>query len=35
VHEGIPETYAGPLLMAADMMVWNATKDKITERMAA
>jgi len=34
VYEGIRSTYAGPLSMATDMMVWNITKDKITERMA-
>jgi ribonuclease Z len=34
VYEGIRETYDGPLSMATDMMVWNVTKDKITERMA-
>ena len=34
IYEGIRETYAGPLSLAADMMVWNITKDKITERMA-
>ncbi len=34
IYEGIRETYSGPLSMATDMMVWNITKDKITERMA-
>ena len=34
VYQGIRETYSGPLSMATDMMVWNITKDKITERMA-
>jgi ribonuclease Z len=34
VYEGIRETYDGPLSMATDMMVWNITKDEITERMA-
>ncbi len=34
VYEGIRETYDGPLSMATDMMVWNVTKDGITERMA-
>ena len=33
VYEGIRETYDGPLSLATDMMVWNVTKDKITERM--
>jgi ribonuclease Z len=34
IYEAIRETYDGPLSMANDMMVWNITKDKITERMA-
>ncbi|MCP3849876.1 MAG: MBL fold metallo-hydrolase [Gammaproteobacteria bacterium] len=34
IYEGIRETYEGPLSMADDLMVWNVTKDKITERMA-
>jgi len=34
VYEGIRSTYDGPLSMATDMMVWNITKDSITERMA-
>ena len=34
IYEGIRETYDGPLSMATDLMVWNVTKDKITERMA-
>ena len=34
VRSGIRETYDGPLSMAVDMMVWNITKSKITERMA-
>ncbi len=34
VLAGIRETYDGPLSMATDMMVWNITKDEITERMA-
>ncbi|MGI9481518.1 MAG: hypothetical protein ACR2OR_04070, partial [Hyphomicrobiales bacterium] len=34
VYEGIRETYDGPVSLATDMMVWNVTKDKITERMA-
>ncbi len=33
-YDSIRETYTGPLSMAEDMMVWNVTKDKITERMA-
>ena len=35
IYEGIRETYDGPLSMSTDLMVWNVTKDKITERMAA
>ena len=34
VYDGIRETYDGPVSMATDMMVWNITKDNITERMA-
>jgi ribonuclease Z len=34
IYEGVREVYDGPLSMATDMMVWNITKDKITERMA-
>ena len=34
IYEGIRQTYSGPLSLAADNMVWNITKDKITERMA-
>ena len=34
VYNGVKETYAGPLSLATDMMVWNITKEKITERMA-
>ncbi len=34
IYKGIRSTYDGPLSMAIDMMVWNITKDKITERMA-
>jgi ribonuclease Z len=34
VRDGIRETYDGPLSMAVDMMVWNITREKITERMA-
>ena len=34
IYDDIRETYDGPLSMAADMMVWNATKDGTTERMA-
>ena len=33
VREGVRETYDGPVSFAVDMMVWNITKDKITERM--
>ena len=34
LYDNIRETYSGPLSMATDMMVWNVTKEKITERMA-
>ena len=34
MYDGIRSTYDGPLSMALDMMVWNITKDSITERMA-
>jgi ribonuclease Z len=34
MYDGIRETYDGPLSLADDMMVWNVTKEKITERMA-
>ena len=34
VKEGIRSTYTGPLSLAKDLMVWNITKDKTTERMA-
>ncbi len=32
--EAIRTTYDGPLSIAMDMMVWNITKDGVTERMA-
>ena len=34
VYERIRTTYDGPLSLAEDFMVWNVTKDEITERMA-
>ncbi len=34
IYSAIQETWDGPLSMATDMMVWNVTKDEITERMA-
>ncbi|MDX2458826.1 MAG: guanitoxin biosynthesis MBL fold metallo-hydrolase GntH [Gammaproteobacteria bacterium] len=34
VFQGIRETYDGPLSLATDMMVWNITRDGITERMS-
>ena len=34
IYEAVREVYDGPLSMATDMMVWNITRDKITERMA-
>jgi ribonuclease Z len=33
-YDSIRETYDGPLSLATDLMVWNITKDSITERMA-
>ena len=33
-YDSIRQTYDGPLSIASDMMVWNITKEKITERMA-
>jgi ribonuclease Z len=33
-YDSIRQTYDGPLSIASDLMVWNITKDKITERMA-
>ena len=32
-NDRIRKTYDGPLSLAEDFMVWNITKDKITERM--
>ena len=34
IYQGIRATYDGPLSMATDMMVWNITKETVTERMA-
>ena len=34
IYDGIRSTYSGPLSMATDLMVWNVTPEKITERMA-
>lgn len=34
ILERIRSTYDGPLSLAEDHMVWNVTKDKITERLA-
>lgn len=34
IYNGVIETYKGPLSLATDRMVWNITKDKVTERMA-
>jgi ribonuclease Z len=34
IYDGIRSTYDGSLSMATDMMLWNITRDKITERMA-
>jgi ribonuclease Z len=33
IYDGVRETYSGPLSLAVDNMVWNITRDKITERM--
>jgi ribonuclease Z len=33
IYDGVRETYDGPLSLATDNMVWNITKDSITERM--
>ena len=33
IYEAIRETCDGPWSMAADLMVWNVTKDEIVERM--
>jgi ribonuclease Z len=34
VFEGVREVYEGPLSLATDLMVWNITRDGVTERMA-
>lgn len=33
IYDGVRETYSGPLSLATDNMVWNITRDRITERM--
>ena len=33
ILRGVLQTYTGPLSLAVDNMVWNITKEKITERM--
>jgi ribonuclease Z len=33
ILRGVLQTYTGPLSLAVDNMVWNITKDEITERM--
>jgi ribonuclease Z len=33
ILRGVLQTYKGPLSLAVDNMVWNITKEKITERM--
>jgi len=33
-YDSIRQTYDGPLSIGTDLMVWNITKDEITERMA-
>jgi len=32
-YDSTRQTYYGPLSIGSDLMVWNVTKDKITERM--
>ena len=34
IYGAVRENYDGPLSMATDMMVWNITRDAVTERMA-
>ena len=34
IYGAIRENYDGPLSMATDMMMWNITRDGVTERMA-
>ncbi len=34
IYDAVRETYDGPLSMATDNMVWNITRDGVTERMA-
>jgi ribonuclease Z len=34
IYEAVRENYKGPLSMATDMMMWNITRDGVTERMA-
>ena len=34
VYDRVRSTYDGPLSLAEDFMVWNVTKDAITERLA-
>ena len=34
IRDGVRQTYAGPLVLARDLMVINVTKDKIVTRMA-
>ena len=33
ILQGVRDVYSGPLSLATDNMVWNITKEKITERM--
>lgn len=33
IYDGVRDVYDGPLSLATDNMVWNITKDGITERM--
>ena len=34
IYSAVRESYDGPLSMANDLMVWNITRDAVTERMA-
>jgi ribonuclease Z len=34
IYGAVRENYHGPLSMATDMMIWNITRDGVTERMA-
>ena len=34
IYDAIRETYSGPVSLAADLMVWNVSRNEIKERMA-